>query len=570
MEEILIKGSIYLEYYSGLEKESVVVRYRNLKCTRAIVWDISPIDEFSEATVCICHFCGQVNSNTDVNCFACFTPLKKELKKEVFFKDIYYGYKCDKTPDSYSEYEEISLSEVRVVISEENLIHEGLYGQGIIEGTFEGIQKVRKSPEEIKLEMSKDLSSSSKDGLKHKVKSCQDSIFIPILLCVIPFIIGGLPWWGSYCFFILALFLLWRLRSRYFPYGPSLLSHLVAFFTITPVLILLIFMILTPCSYISYSLFTILGCAALSIFSYRAWPIILFSIAGGGILFISHNQNCESELEEIVDIVPEDESKDTDNDTIPDHLDQCPEEAEDFDGVDDSDGCPDLDNDQDGVPDIIDDCPNLPGSGLDGCPNDFDLKNQDSDEDGVSDFLDKCPDEKETINHFNDSDGCPDELPEDLQSIAGELYIQFDLNSNHIKDEITYNVELLSKLNSALQKYDGLRIRIDGHTDDRGDDLFNEKLSESRAESTKEAICQLGLIECSRIQTQGYGSRQPIVPNDSEENQARNRRVDISWFGEIDHSNVESQSEESTEENMNNTIEDPLNVEEQSEEVLNE
>ncbi len=68
---------------------------------------------------------------------------------------------------------------------------------------------------------------------------------------------------------------------------------------------------------------------------------------------------------------------DSDHDGIPDSQDQCPLLAEDFDGFQDLDGCPDLDNDQDGIMDIRDQCPNDP----------------------------------ETFNGFYDLDGCPDETP---------------------------------------------------------------------------------------------------------------------------------------------------------------
>ncbi len=67
---------------------------------------------------------------------------------------------------------------------------------------------------------------------------------------------------------------------------------------------------------------------------------------------------------------------DTDRDGIPDISDQCPLQAEDWDGFQDFDGCPDLDNDQDGIPDLRDQCPNDP----------------------------------ETYNGYYDFDGCPDQL----------------------------------------------------------------------------------------------------------------------------------------------------------------
>jgi outer membrane protein OmpA-like peptidoglycan-associated protein len=99
---------------------------------------------------------------------------------------------------------------------------------------------------------------------------------------------------------------------------------------------------------------------------------------------------------------------DRDGDGIPDNLDACPDEAEDKDGFQDDDGCPDLDNDGDGIPDVSDACPDEPEDrdgfqDSDGCPD------RDNDGDGIPDAADKCPDQAEDFDGFEDEDGCPDE-----------------------------------------------------------------------------------------------------------------------------------------------------------------
>src|SRR5262249_24513538 len=61
---------------------------------------------------------------------------------------------------------------------------------------------------------------------------------------------------------------------------------------------------------------------------------------------------------------------DRDGDGFPDDKDKCPDQPEDFDGFQDFDGCPDLDNDQDGIPDVNDLCPDQPGPASNhGCPD---------------------------------------------------------------------------------------------------------------------------------------------------------------------------------------------------------
>lgn len=98
---------------------------------------------------------------------------------------------------------------------------------------------------------------------------------------------------------------------------------------------------------------------------------------------------------------------DRDMDGIPDKYDECPAATEDFDGFEDTDGCPDLDNDRDGIPDLVDKCPLDPEDkdgfeDTDGCPD------PDNDKDGIPDAKDKCPDDPEDKDGFQDNDGCPD------------------------------------------------------------------------------------------------------------------------------------------------------------------
>ena len=96
---------------------------------------------------------------------------------------------------------------------------------------------------------------------------------------------------------------------------------------------------------------------------------------------------------------------DRDGDGIADSKDMCPDQPEDFDGFEDTDGCPDPDNDRDGIPDMNDRCPNAPGPRGDGCPKSV---GTDRDGDGIADAFDKCPDEPEDKDGFQDEDGCPD------------------------------------------------------------------------------------------------------------------------------------------------------------------
>jgi outer membrane protein OmpA-like peptidoglycan-associated protein len=102
--------------------------------------------------------------------------------------------------------------------------------------------------------------------------------------------------------------------------------------------------------------------------------------------------------------------EDRDGDGIPDDDDACPDDAEDKDGFEDSDGCPDLDNDGDGILDVDDTCPLVKEDydgdrDEDGCPEG---REGDRDGDGIPDDVDDCPEEPEDFDGFQDEDGCPD------------------------------------------------------------------------------------------------------------------------------------------------------------------
>jgi OOP family OmpA-OmpF porin len=98
---------------------------------------------------------------------------------------------------------------------------------------------------------------------------------------------------------------------------------------------------------------------------------------------------------------------DNDGDGVADADDRCPKQLEDRDHFADEDGCPDPDDDADGIPDTSDACPReagpaLPDPKLNGCAL------RDRDKDGIADPYDRCPTRREDTDGFEDADGCPD------------------------------------------------------------------------------------------------------------------------------------------------------------------
>ncbi|MEJ2722806.1 MAG: OmpA family protein, partial [bacterium] len=213
---------------------------------------------------------------------------------------------------------------------------------------------------------------------------------------------------------------------------------------------------------------------------------------------------------------------DNDQDGIPDKNDACPNEPEDFDGEEDTDGCPDLvkDSDNDGIPDDVDRCP-LQAEDVDGFQDDDGCPDLDNDLDGIPDANDQCPNAPETFNGFEDEDGCPDERPIDQQFILKG--VQFESGSAALTPD---SYRILDEVVRSLMAYPEVRVEIRGYTDNVGKASFNLGLSERRAEAVKQYLVNAG-IDPARLTTRGFGEENPIATNATPEGRAQNRRIEF-------------------------------------------
>lgn len=84
----------------------------------------------------------------------------------------------------------------------------------------------------------------------------------------------------------------------------------------------------------------------------------------------------------------------------------------------------------------------------------------------------------------------------------------------------------LDKLVTILQKYPDTDIEVQGHTDSKGTDRYNEALSKRRAAAVSNYLSGKGITP-SRLTTKGFGETVPKYSNTSEEGQAQNRRVEF-------------------------------------------
>ncbi|HSZ72768.1 MAG TPA: OmpA family protein, partial [Cytophagaceae bacterium] len=99
----------------------------------------------------------------------------------------------------------------------------------------------------------------------------------------------------------------------------------------------------------------------------------------------------------------------------------------------------------------------------------------------------------------------------------------FDFDSSSLTKESELELERVIEL---LNTNPTMTVEISAHTDDKGSDEYNAKLSQHRAESVVRFLTQKG-INKERMLAKGYGESTPSVPNDTEENRAKNRRVEF-------------------------------------------
>ena len=99
----------------------------------------------------------------------------------------------------------------------------------------------------------------------------------------------------------------------------------------------------------------------------------------------------------------------------------------------------------------------------------------------------------------------------------------FDIDKYELKDK---SITELEKVRRFLKENPTVKIGIAGHTDDSGSASYNKELSLNRAKSVYRYLIDQG-IEERRLKFRGYGQEKPVVPNDSEENKQKNRRIEF-------------------------------------------
>jgi outer membrane protein OmpA-like peptidoglycan-associated protein len=114
---------------------------------------------------------------------------------------------------------------------------------------------------------------------------------------------------------------------------------------------------------------------------------------------------------------------------------------------------------------------------------------------------------------------------EETDEVLADVFdnLNFEFGKAEIKkDSFPY----LDKLADTLLKSKNWTLEIQGHTDDKGTDDYNIKLSKNRADAVKKYLVSKGVVADS-ITAKGLGESTPLVPNDSDANREKNRRVEF-------------------------------------------
>jgi peptidoglycan-associated lipoprotein len=104
--------------------------------------------------------------------------------------------------------------------------------------------------------------------------------------------------------------------------------------------------------------------------------------------------------------------------------------------------------------------------------------------------------------------------------------VYFDFDSSEVRPEF---VPVIAAHAHAIAANAGIHIRLEGHTDERGSPEYNIGLGERRAQNVRRALLLQGVAE-SQVATVSYGEERPVATGQTEEDWAKNRRVEIVYL----------------------------------------
>ncbi len=218
----------------------------------------------------------------------------------------------------------------------------------------------------------------------------------------------------------------------------------------------------------------------------------------------SEDSDIENKLTELKNKIAAAEAKlvDTDKDGVADYLDLEPNTPEG--SVVNTKGQRIVDMDGDGIVDTEDYCPTVKGTlEFKGCPT------------GFTAIEEKKEESSEEVSNL------PAEIATKFKNLTGDVL--FELNSDKVKPAYA---KTLVKLAKQLNDNKSIKVTINGHADNVGEEGINNTISENRAINVKNILTSNG-VDASRISTKGFGDKKPKESNDTEKGRNANRRAEI-------------------------------------------
>jgi len=102
--------------------------------------------------------------------------------------------------------------------------------------------------------------------------------------------------------------------------------------------------------------------------------------------------------------------------------------------------------------------------------------------------------------------------------------VLFDFDKADIRADAA---SALAKVATIIRAYPSGTVTLEGHTDAKGDDAYNQRLSERRAASVGRWLTERERIDAAKLTARGWGERKPVASNDTDPGRQKNRRVEV-------------------------------------------